>query len=160
MSLVSRKDFLRLAAEGALAVAATGAVCPDRVIAAILNRLGYKTGQEKTWNASRVAGLRGYHDIEPFLRQDGWVTQEQAALSAQTKLLSDTIAVLIEASRPIIRPAQTGSRSREPDVFPPGAARINAAMPYLQGMLASMKRHHRQYALELGETALELLPEG
>ena len=54
-------------------------VCPDRVIAAILNRLGYKTGQEKTWNASRVAGLRGYHDIEPFLRQDGWVTQEQAA---------------------------------------------------------------------------------
>jgi DNA invertase Pin-like site-specific DNA recombinase len=53
-------------------------VCPDRVIAAILNRLGYQTGQEKTWNASRVAGLRGYHDIEPFLRQDGWVTQEQA----------------------------------------------------------------------------------
>jgi hypothetical protein len=54
-------------------------VCPDRAIAAILNRLGYKTGQEKTWNASRVAGLRGYHDIEPFLRQDGWVTREQAA---------------------------------------------------------------------------------
>jgi hypothetical protein len=48
-------------------------------IAAILNRLGYKTGQEKTWNASGVAGLRGHHDIEPFLRQDGWVTQEQAA---------------------------------------------------------------------------------
>jgi DNA invertase Pin-like site-specific DNA recombinase len=54
-------------------------VCPDKNIAAILNRLGYKTGQEKTWNASRVAGLRGYHKIEPFHRQDGWVTQEQAA---------------------------------------------------------------------------------
>jgi hypothetical protein len=26
-----------------------------------------------------VAGLRGYHNIEPFQRQDGWVTQEQAA---------------------------------------------------------------------------------
>jgi hypothetical protein len=50
-------------------------VCPDRAIAAILNRLGYKTGQEKSWNASRVAGLRGYHNIEPFQRQDGWVTQ-------------------------------------------------------------------------------------
>lgn len=35
-------------------------VCPDKAIAAILNRLGYKTGQEKTWNASRVAGVRGY----------------------------------------------------------------------------------------------------
>jgi hypothetical protein len=54
-------------------------VCPDKTIAAILNRLGYKTGQEKNWNASRVAGLRGYHKIEPFQRQDGWVTQEQAA---------------------------------------------------------------------------------
>ena len=54
-------------------------VCPDKAIAAILNRLGYKTGQEKSWNASRVAGLRGYHNIEPFHKQDGWVTQEQAA---------------------------------------------------------------------------------
>ena len=58
-------------------------VCPDKIIAAILNRLGYKTGQEKTWNASRIAGLRGYHNIEPFLRQDGWVTQEQAARELQ-----------------------------------------------------------------------------
>jgi hypothetical protein len=54
-------------------------VCPDKAIAAILNRLRYKTGQEKSWNASRVAGLRGYHKIEPFQKQDGWVTQEQAA---------------------------------------------------------------------------------
>ena len=49
-------------------------VCFDRAIAAILNRLGYKTGQEKTWNASRVAGVRGYHEIAPFQKQDGWVT--------------------------------------------------------------------------------------
>jgi excisionase family DNA binding protein len=35
--------------------------------------------EEKSWNASRVAGLRGYHNIEPFQKQDGWVTQEQAA---------------------------------------------------------------------------------
>jgi len=54
-------------------------VCPDKTIAAILNRLGYKTGQEKTFNASRVAGLRGYHKIEPFQKQEGWITQEEAA---------------------------------------------------------------------------------
>jgi hypothetical protein len=53
-----------------------------------LNRLGYKTGQEKNWNASRVAGLRGYHNIEPFQRQDGWLTQEQAAEELK---VSDTV---------------------------------------------------------------------
>jgi len=63
-------------------------VCPDKAIAAIWNRLGYKTGQEKTWNASRVAGLRGYHEIPPFQRQDGWVTQEQAAAELR---VSDTV---------------------------------------------------------------------
>jgi len=63
-------------------------ICPDKSIAAILNRLGYKTGQEKTWNASRVAGLRGYHEIAPFQKQDGWVTQEQAARELN---VSDTV---------------------------------------------------------------------
>ena len=58
-------------------------ICQDKTIAAILNRLGYKTGQEKTWNASRVAGLRGYHKIAPFEKQDGWVTQEEAARELQ-----------------------------------------------------------------------------
>jgi len=60
-------------------VGALSKICPDKTIAAILNRLGYKTGQEKNWNASRVAGLRGYHNIGPFQKQDSWVTQEQAA---------------------------------------------------------------------------------
>ena len=63
-------------------------VCPDKDIAAILNRLGYKTGQEKNWNAHRVAGLRGYHEIAPFQRQDGWVTQQQAARELK---VSDTV---------------------------------------------------------------------
>jgi hypothetical protein len=58
-------------------------ICQDKNIAAILNRLGYKTGQEKTWNASRVAGLRGYHKIAAFEKQDGWVTQEEAARELQ-----------------------------------------------------------------------------
>ena len=63
-------------------------ICQDKTIAAILNRLGYKTGQEKTWNASRVAGLRGYHKIAPFQKQDGWVTQEEAARELR---VSDTV---------------------------------------------------------------------
>jgi len=64
-------------------------VCPDKAIAAVLNRLGYKTGQEKSWNASRVAGLRGYHDIPVFRHQDGtWITQEEAARELK---VSDTV---------------------------------------------------------------------
>lgn len=63
-------------------------ICQDKTIAAILNRLGYKTGQEKTWNASRVAGLRGYHKIAPFQKQDDWITQEEAAQELQ---VSDTV---------------------------------------------------------------------
>jgi len=63
-------------------------ICQDKTIAAILNRLGYKTGQEKTWNASRVAGLRGYHKIAPFQEQDDWITQEEAARELQ---VSDTV---------------------------------------------------------------------
>jgi DNA invertase Pin-like site-specific DNA recombinase len=58
-------------------------VCPDKTIAAILNRLGYQTGQGKTWSASRVAGLRGYHQIAPFQNQEGWLTREQAARELQ-----------------------------------------------------------------------------
>ena len=60
-------------------VAELAKVCPDKSIAAILNRLRYKTGPGNSWNASRVAGLRGYHEIPVFQRQDDWVTQEQAA---------------------------------------------------------------------------------
>ena len=58
-------------------------VCADKRIAAVLNRLGYSTGQGHSWNASRVAGLRGYHKIAPFLRQEGWLTREQTARELQ-----------------------------------------------------------------------------
>jgi DNA invertase Pin-like site-specific DNA recombinase len=63
-------------------------ICYDKAIAGILNRLGYKTGQGKTWNASRVAGLRNYHKIAPFQKQDGWITQDGAARELE---VSDTL---------------------------------------------------------------------
>lgn len=56
-------------------------VCDDPAIAAILNRLGYRTGTGKTWIASRVASLRSRYRIpraDP--REDRpWLTLEQAA---------------------------------------------------------------------------------
>ncbi|MEZ6063789.1 MAG: helix-turn-helix domain-containing protein, partial [Planctomycetaceae bacterium] len=41
-------------------------VCRDKDIAAILNRLGLKTGRGKTWIASRVASLRNRLGVEPY----------------------------------------------------------------------------------------------
>jgi hypothetical protein len=101
------------------------------------------------------AAREDVQNIVQWLRGD-----DESQWDEQIGLLSNAMAVLSELSRPITRRDETGSRSREPDVLPPGAAKINAAMPYLQGMSAAMRRHGREYALEYGETALELLPEG
>jgi len=56
-------------------------VCRDRTIAAILNRLGYRTGPGNTWKESRVASLRHHHQIPACEReaQRSWRTLEEAA---------------------------------------------------------------------------------
>ena len=54
-------------------------VSNDKAIAQILNRMGYRTGQGKSWRAHRVAGLRNYHHIPPFRKTDDWLTLEQTA---------------------------------------------------------------------------------
>jgi DNA invertase Pin-like site-specific DNA recombinase len=56
-------------------------VCRDRKIAAILNRLGYRTGAGNTWKESRVAGLRHYQQIPTCatLEERTWLTLAEAA---------------------------------------------------------------------------------
>ena len=56
-------------------------VCPDRSIASILNRLGYRTGTGKTWIESRVRSLRSYYNIEATSSQEdrAWFTLADAA---------------------------------------------------------------------------------
>jgi hypothetical protein len=56
-------------------------VCEDAAIAAILNRLGYRTGADNTWTEARVRALRNYHEIVPPVAaaERPWVTLEQAA---------------------------------------------------------------------------------
>ncbi|MGH7320250.1 MAG: helix-turn-helix domain-containing protein [Candidatus Rokuibacteriota bacterium] len=39
---------------------------PDREIARVLNRLGYRTGAGNSWTQLRVTGLRSHHDIPVF----------------------------------------------------------------------------------------------
>jgi hypothetical protein len=54
--------------------------CDDRIIAQVLNKLGYKTGAGNCFNIERVQSLRHHHKIACFdgAKRD-WVTLEEAA---------------------------------------------------------------------------------
>ncbi len=54
-------------------------VCPDKAIAAVLNRLACRTGQDNPWSHSRVVSFRHTHDIPPCGKREGWVTLQEAA---------------------------------------------------------------------------------
>ena len=58
-------------------------VAEDKTIASILNRLGYKSGQGKSWHSHRVVNLRHYHRIPKYYKRTDWVTLEQAATQLQ-----------------------------------------------------------------------------
>jgi hypothetical protein len=86
---------------------------------------------------------------------------DESQWEGQTKLLSDTIAVFKELSRPIPHPDRSPNPSpRDLYSFPALPAGINEAMPYLRGMLTAMRGRSRQDALDYGEAAFALLPEG
>ena len=55
---------------------------PDDQIAATLNRMGFRTGQDKSWTARRVESLRKTHGISAYRSADKdseWVTMSEAA---------------------------------------------------------------------------------
>lgn len=54
---------------------------PDWAIAAILNRLGMKTGKGNTWTETRVRALRSEHGVPAFRRDAprAWLTMTEAA---------------------------------------------------------------------------------
>jgi len=73
------RDVVELVRELAL-------VQPDPYIASTLNRLGYHSGNGKTWNETRVKHLRNYNKIPVFVRgaDRSWVTMEEAAAILKT----------------------------------------------------------------------------
>ena len=56
-------------------------VCPDDSIAAILNRLGCRTGAANSWTEPRVRSLRSYHEIPAYNPEEprSWLTLAQTA---------------------------------------------------------------------------------
>jgi hypothetical protein len=55
-------------------------VCSDQAIAALLNRLGYKTGASTTWRVHSVHNARHIHRLTNYRKRGEWVTIQQAAL--------------------------------------------------------------------------------
>lgn len=64
----------------------------DGSIAALLNRLGHRTGRDLTWTETRVRSFRGAHDIDVFKigerEERGEVTLEQAADVLETSKMT------------------------------------------------------------------------
>lgn len=64
-------------------------VCDDSAIVGILNRLGYRTGTENTWNEKRLQHVRHSNGIPacPPVEQRNWVTMSQAAAHFKVSLM-------------------------------------------------------------------------
>jgi len=63
-------------------------VCNDQTIAAVLNRLGFKTGQGNSWRMSRIVSFRHTHGIELCSESSGAITLQAAVKRLQ---VSDTV---------------------------------------------------------------------
>jgi hypothetical protein len=80
--------------------------CGDRIIAQVLNRLGYTTGVGNAFNLDRVQSLRQYHKIASFDEtKRGWLTLEETA--DQLKISQGTVRKLLHrgllAGRQIVK---------------------------------------------------------
>jgi hypothetical protein len=54
-------------------------VCSDQTIAATLNRLGYRTGAEKTWRVHSVRTTRHCYQVPNYRHSGQWLTIEQTS---------------------------------------------------------------------------------
>jgi DNA invertase Pin-like site-specific DNA recombinase len=65
------------------AVRSLARICPDQVLAGLLNRHGLRTGRGNRWTVERVAALRSYHQIPNCCpdraQEEGWMTLSKAA---------------------------------------------------------------------------------
>jgi DNA invertase Pin-like site-specific DNA recombinase len=82
-------------------------VCDDAAIVGILNRLGYRTGNENTWNEKRLQYVRHTHGIPacPPPEQRDWITMSQAAeiLKVSLMVVRRLIAQRILPARQVVK---------------------------------------------------------
>lgn len=86
-------------------IAELAKVCDDEAIAAVLNRLGYRTGQGNSWRVSRVVSFRHTHGIAAFTKREGWLTLQAAvqALQISERTVKKLIKRGILAAKQVVR---------------------------------------------------------
>ena len=90
------------------AVRVLARICPDDLLANVLNRNGLRTGRSNRWTRERVVSLRTHHDIACYDRDrrvsEGWMNLNEAArvlgISARTLRLAVERGE-IEAAHPL-----------------------------------------------------------
>lgn len=105
-------------------------VCSDQATAAILNRLGYKTGGGMAWRVHSVHTARSYHRLTNHRQTGEWLTIEQAA---RETLVSHTVI------RRLIR-EETLPASQVVATTPWVIARKSLALPDVQVAIAAVKQ--------------------
>jgi hypothetical protein len=64
-------------------VASLARICPDELIAGMLNRNGLQTGRGNRWTQERVTALRSHHQIACYRQEarvaEGWLNLTEAA---------------------------------------------------------------------------------
>lgn len=61
-------------------IAELSKICDDKTIACVLNRLGYRTGQGKTWRVHHVSNVRYGRQLPNYRHTGEWLTLEATAL--------------------------------------------------------------------------------
>ncbi len=121
-------------------------VCDDQTIAAVLNRLGYRTGQGNSWSGSRVSQFRHTHGFRAFGKREGWLTLDQAARELE---VSDT------AVRTLIRKGILPAR--QVVAFAPWVIeRKDLESAPVQAAVRAAKRDRRIPSTIIGQTELTL----
>lgn len=112
-------------------------VLPDSQIAAVLNRMGFRTGRGNTWTVSRVVTLRHSHQIPVHdaarAAREGWLTLEAAAAH-------------LEVSPTVVRTLITRGMLPAKQVVPTAPWVIQApdlACEAVQRYIAAVHRGHR-----------------
>jgi DNA invertase Pin-like site-specific DNA recombinase len=69
-------------------------ICEDKMIAIVLNRLGYRTGQGKTWRVHHVQKVRSCRRLPNYHHDGTWVALEAAAreLGVSNTVIKNLIA--------------------------------------------------------------------
>ena len=85
-------------------------MCDDRAIAAVLNRLGYRTGCGNSWLAARVAQTRYHYKLPNYEKKTNWLTMQMAA--AELGVSATVVQRLIKKKDP---PRPSGCEMRSLD---------------------------------------------